>query len=316
MDDFRVPVYVIMGLLESGKSSFINEILGSGEFEDGTPGVVLTCEEGEVEISPSSAARCGMAIENVDEEEQLTGEFFQNLEKKYHPEKVFVEYNGMWDPDSIMNADFPDGWQIYQVVTLIDASTFAIYIQNMRSIIGNIIKCTELAIFNRCSEDQDLPMFRRNIKATNPQIQIMFEHKDGRMIELGKDIPPYDLNAPVIEISDEDFGIWYMDAAEDRERYDGKVVHFKGKVMKNRKFPHGYFVPGRNAMTCCAADIRFIGFLCKTSHIDELTHGQWLDITAKIKYERRKEYGGVGPVLHIQKAKSAQPPKEDLVYFY
>ena len=240
MDDFRVPVYVIMGLLESGKSSFINEILESGEFEDGTPGIVLTCEEGEVDISPSSAAKCGMAIENVDEEEQLTGEFFRNLENKYHPEKVFVEYNGMWDPDSIINADFPDGWQIYQVVTMIDASTFAVYIQNMRSIIGNIIKCTELAIFNRCSEDQDLPMFRRNIKATNPQIQIMFEHKDGRMIELGKDIPPYDLNAPVIEISDEDFGIWYMDAAEDRERYDGKVVHFKAKVMKNRKFQKGF----------------------------------------------------------------------------
>lgn len=315
MSNLEVPVYLIMGFLESGKTSFLQEIFESGEFADGDKGLFISCEEGEVELDEKATMACNIDTITIEDEEELTAEFLENCQRVYRPKRVFVEYNGMWDPDTILSVDMPKGWDIYQIVTMVDASTFAVYLNNMRSIIGNILKCTELVIFNRCSEEQDLPMFRRNVKALNSNIQMMFEHKDGRMIELGKDIPPYDLNADVIEIRDEDYGIWYMDSADDKERYDGKTVKFKGKVMKNRKFPKGYIVPGRNAMTCCADDIRFIGFLCKTSHADELKNGQWVTITAKIKYERRREYGGVGPVLYTTHITSAEKPEEDLVYF-
>ncbi len=314
-DLLTVPVYLLMGFLESGKTSFMNEIMGSGEFADGDKGVYIGCEEGIEEIDRHAARACRLDILEVENESELGTEYFARIDKKYHPQRVFIEYNGMWDPDTVFSADLPEGWGIYQVVTLIDASTFTMYLNNMKSIIGNIIKCTELVIFNRCDETQDLPMFRRQLKAVNNRIQMMFEHKDGHMIELGKDIPPYDIDAPVIEIPDEDFGLFYMDAAEDQERYDGKTVHFKGKVMKNRKFSPGYFVPGRNAMTCCEADIRFLGFLCKCDHIDLLKNGQWIDVTAKIRYEKRKEYYGIGPVLYTQHITNAQPPADDLVYF-
>lgn len=315
MDKLEVPVYLIMGFLESGKSSFLQEIFESGEFADGDKGLFISCEEGEVEIDEKVTMACKIDTITLEDEEELTADFLQNCQNVYKPKRVFVEYNGMWDPDTIFSVDMPKGWDIYQVVTMVDASTFTVYLQNMRSIIGNILKCTELVIFNRCSEEQDLPMFRRNVKALNSNIQMMFEHRDGRMIELGKDIPPYDLSADVIEISDEDYGIWYMDAADDQERYDGRTVKFKGKVMKSRKFPAGYIVPGRNAMTCCADDIRFIGFLCKTSNADKLKSGQWVNITARMKYERRREYGGVGPVLYTTHIASAEKPQEDLVYF-
>lgn len=310
-----IPVYLLMGFLESGKTSFMNEIMGSGEFADGDRGLYICCEEGETELDRHAAQSCKVETLSVEEESEITTEFFAEIEDKYHPERIFIEYNGMWDPDTILNVDFPQGWGIYQIVTLIDADTFGVYLQNMKSIIGNIIKCSELVIFNRCDDTQDLPMFRRQVKAVNNRIQMMFEHKDGHMIELGKDIPPYDVDAPVIEIPDEDYGLFYMDAAEDQERYDGKTVHFKGKVMKSRKFSPGYFVPGRNAMTCCEADIRFLGFLCKCDHLDKLKNGQWIDVTAKIRYEKRKEYYGSGPVLYTQHITAAQPPSEDLVYF-
>ena len=38
-------------------------------------------------------------------------------------------------------------------------------------------------------------------------------------------------------------------------------------------------------------------------------------ITAKIKYEKRREYGGIGPVLYATELTSAEKPKEELVYF-
>ncbi|MGN0204669.1 MAG: GTP-binding protein [Coprococcus sp.] len=315
MDKLEVPVYLITGFLESGKTSFLQEIFESGEFADGDKGLFISCEEGEVEIDEKVTLACNIDTVTLEDEEELTAEFLENCRNVYRPKRVFVEYNGMWDPDTILNVDMPKGWDIYQIVTMVDASTFAVYLNNMKSIIGNMIKCTELVIFNRCSEEQDLPMFRRNVKALNSNIQMMFEHKDGRMIELGKDIPPYDLNADIIEIRDEDYGIWYMDAADDRERYDGKTVRFTGRVMKNRKFPKGYMVPGRKAMTCCADDIRFIGFLCKTAQIDDVRNGQWVMITAKIKYEKRREYGGIGPVLYATQLTPSEKPEEELVYF-
>lgn len=233
MDKLEVPVYLITGFLESGKTSFLQEIFESGEFADGERGLLISCEEGEVELDEKATLACKIDTVTLDEEEELTADFLENCKNVYKPKRVFVEYNGMWDPDTILSVDMPRGWEIYQIVTMIDASTFAVYLNNMKSIIGNMIKCTELVIFNRCSEEQDLPMFRRNLKALNSNVQMMFEHKDGRMIELGKDIPPYDLNAPIIDITDDDYGIWYMDAADDKDRYEGKTVRFTARIMKN-----------------------------------------------------------------------------------
>lgn len=158
-------------------------------------------------------------------------------------------------------------------------------------------------------------MFRRNLKALNSNVQMMFEHKDGRMIELGKDIPPYDLNAPIIDITDDDYGIWYMDAADDKDRYEGKTVRFTARIMKNRKLPKNFCVPGRKAMTCCAEDIRFIGFLCKYPELDNLKNGDWVTLTANMHYERRREYGGVGPVLYATEVVECAAPEDELVYF-
>ena len=87
-------------------------------------------------------------------------------------------------------------------------------------------------------------------------------------------------------------------------------------VYVNRNLPKGYFVPGRMAMTCCADDTAFIGFLCKSSYVDRLKSRQWVTVTAKVTVEEREEYGGeTGVVLHSTNIKSDQKPEEELVYF-
>ena len=83
------------------------------------------------------------------------------------------------------------------------------------------------------------------------------------------------------------------------EHYDGKTIRFKGRVMKPRRMTPGYFVPGRKAMTCCADDTVFLGFLCRSHNVDKLKNGQWLTVTAKVYVEKRDEYSGEeGPVRH------------------
>ena len=85
--------------------------------------------------------------------------------------------------------------------------------------------------------------------------------------------------------------------------------------MIPKKFPANTFIPGRNAMTCCENDIRFIGYMCKSKFTDKLQQKQWLEITAEVRYENVPEYGGEGPVLYAKHLKSAEPPARDLVYF-
>lgn len=312
---FEVPVYMITGFLESGKTSFIQDVLSSPDFADGQKTLLLVCEEGEVEYDEKEYARHNIEIATVENEEDLTKEYLEYCQKYYKPYRVFIEFNGMWDAKKFADSHLPRRWEIVQVITLVDGSTFGVYLNNMRSILSNIFAYTEMVIFNRCSLDMDLQMYRRSVKAVNPQAMLAFEDPEGEPLELGKEQPPYDLNADVIEIEDTDFGLWYLDAMDTPERYNGKTVKFKGKVMIPKKFPANTFIPGRNAMTCCENDIRFIGYMCKSKFTDKLQQKQWLEITAEVRYENVPEYGGEGPVLYAKHLKSAEPPASDLVYF-
>ena len=100
------------------------------------------------------------------------------------------------------------------------------------------------------------------------------------------------------------------------EKYDGKTMRFKAMAYTGGRLPKGYFVPGRMAMTCCADDTAFIGFLCKSAYVDRIKSKQWLTVTAKAHIEKRAEYSGQeGLVLQSTNIKSAEKPEEELVYF-
>ena len=311
----EVPVYLITGFLESGKTTFLKEVLDSPDFADGARTLLVRCEDGEEEYDEKEYARHNISILPVEKEEDLTPEFLERWQKHYKPVRVFVEFNGMWDAKKFVDERLPKRWEVVQVITLVDASTFEVYLTNMRSILSNIFALTELVIFNRCSLDMDLLKYRRSVKAINQQAMLSFEDPEGRQLELGKEKPPYDLNADIIEIEDTDYGLWFLDVNDTPERYRGKTVRFTGKVMIPRKFDANSFIPGRNAMTCCANDIRFIGYVCRSKHAKKLQQKQWVQVTAEVRYEYAQEYRGEGPVLYAKHLKSVDPPKEDLVYF-
>ena len=57
MDEYTIPVYLITGFLESGKTSFLEEVFESGEFDDGDAGIYLRCEQGEEETNASDMVK-------------------------------------------------------------------------------------------------------------------------------------------------------------------------------------------------------------------------------------------------------------------
>jgi len=311
----KVPVYVVNGFLESGKTAFIQETLSDPYFSDGGTTLLLACEEGEEEYDEHILESYDVIRVQVEGKEEFTPEFLEACRKKYKPTQVMLEYNGMWGMQMFRDMQLPRGWFYAQGITLVDAGTFDLYMQNMKSLFMDMVQDSDLVIFNRCTEGTKAASYKRNIRAVNPKAQVEFEKEGGELFEYEDELP-FDLEAEIIEIADIDYGIWYIDALDHPEKYDGKTVRFKAMVMKPKELEAGLFAPGRRAMTCCADDTVFMSFLCKSQNVDKLKNRQWLTITAKIKVETRREYAGrTAPVLYTKALKSAEAPEEEMVYF-
>ena len=144
-----IPVYLIAGFLDAGKTDFINGILKDGfAAEDRT--LLLCCEEGETAYDHKVLGN--VFTYTIDEPEQMTPDFFKKLEKQYRPKQVIVEYNGMWSMEKLYREGLPANWILYQIMCLVDANTFEPYVRNMGQLMMEKISNADLLIFNRCNE--------------------------------------------------------------------------------------------------------------------------------------------------------------------
>ena len=272
------PVYVINGFLESGKTEFICFTLAQAYFQVKGKTLLILCEEGEKEYDSQLLERSRTEIERIENEEDFNPEYLTGLEKKHKPERIIIEFNGMWN---YKNVKLPWYWKIEQQITTIDGSTFSMYYTNMRSLLAEMIRKSEMIIFNRCDTVRDqLNVYKRNIKAVNSSADVIFEDANGEINEIFEEDLPYDLTRETIALDDQSYGIWYLDSMDHPERYLGKKVSFVAMVLKPEEFPMDYFVPGRLAMTCCADDMAFLGYPCEFSGAGALKQREWIKVTA------------------------------------
>ena len=306
------PVYVVNGFLESGKTEFITYTLAQPYFQVRGKTLLILCEEGENEYDRNLLRMSRTELELIEDEEDFNTAKLIELEKKHKPERILIEYNGMWNYKEMK---LPWHWKIEQQITVIDASTFPMYFTNMKSLLAEQLRSSELIIFNRCDNVEDLSSYKRNVKAINQKAEIVFEDANGEINAIMEEDLPYDLNAPVIELDNQGYGIWYLDSLDHPERYEGKTIQFTAMVLRPQGFPQGYFVPGRMAMTCCADDMAFLGYACEYDRTDTLTDRQWVKVTAKVTKEYFADYQGEGPVLHAISVGQTRAPKEEIINF-
>ena len=259
-----VPAYLFLGFLESGKSRFINETLRSEAFNDHAKTLLIACEEGEEEYDEEELKAINVDVVYLDEEEEFSEEKLEELNQKYQPEQVMIEYNGMWSMDTVLDARVPEGWMLVQIITTVNSKTFETYLNNMRGLMMEHVKYSQLVIFNRCTEEFTHQGYARTIRAVNRMAQVVYENENGdsRPADGDEDLP-YNLEDSHLDIADEDFGIFYMDIMDNPKKYEGKTVTYKGMIYRDAKLKGDSFVLGRFAMTCCADDIAFVGLLAK-----------------------------------------------------
>ena len=307
-----IPVYLVAGFLDSGKTDFINGILEDG-FANGQRTLLICCEEGELEYNPKALK--DVTVVTVEDESELTCSFLKQCEKKYRPKQVLIEYNGMWQMERLYREVLPANWVLYQIMTFVEASTFEPYARNMGQLMMEKITNADLLVFNRCTPELRDSLRSRNLRMVNRRADIYLENVDGTTEDyLTGDECPFDLNQDIIDIPDDDFGVWYVDVMDHPDRYAGKMVHMKLLMCHSQKYP-GTHCPGRFAMVCCENDIQFLGLVAKGRELKQYNNRDWIEVTARMAVEKHSAYNGNGPVMHVISIAPCEKPAQDVVTF-
>jgi len=312
----QIPVYVFTGFLDSGKSKFIQETLEDPRFNAGERTLLLVFEEGEEEYDFSVYPHQNVFLEVLDQE-TVTTKQLQALAKKHKAERVVAELNGMQLVGDLYMR-FPEDWAVAQEVMFADSTTFMAYNANMRNLMMDKLTGAQMVVFNRLAPGSDTMPFHKLARAANRRIDILYDYTDGTTsFDDVIDPLPFDINAPVIEVKDEDYAIWFRDVTEEPKKYDGKTVRFKAQVAMLRREKNNMFAPGRFVMTCCVEDIQFCGIPCRYDGSRSLESRSWVTVTAKISAEMHQLYkGDLGPVLTaVSVEKGAVPAEPDVATF-
>ena len=312
----QIPVYAFTGFLDSGKTKFIQETFEDERFNAGERTLLLVFEEGEEEYDLSTYPHKNVFVEVLDQQ-TVTTKQLQALQKKYKAERVVVELNGMQQVGDLY-MKFPEGWIVAQEVMFADSTTILQYNANMRNLVMDKLVGAQMVVFNRLEKGADVMPFHKLARAASRRIDILYDYTDGTtQFDEIEDPLPFDINAPVICVSDEDYALWYRDCTEEPQKYDGKTVCFKAQVAMLRRDKNGMFAPGRFVMTCCVDDIQFCGIPCRYDKAATLESRSWVTVTAKITAEKHKLYkGDVGPVLTaIRVETGAEPAQPDYCTF-
>jgi uncharacterized repeat protein (TIGR03943 family) len=291
------------------------DTLSQEYFATGERTLLIACEEGEIEYDTKELVKQNVYVEYVNEESDLTPGLLKKFDTSRKPKRVLIEYNGMWKVESIMEEIYPESWELAQIISTVDYSTFSMYWSNMRAMFINQHSLSDMVIFNRCDETAKKNELRRNVKLFNKKAQIGYDYVEGYNGSGEVEELPYDINSSEFTVEDDDYGIFYMDAMDNPDNYDGKTVHFNGVFFRPKKYPMNKFVPGRFIMACCAEDITFYGMLCIAENDVDFEERQWISVTADMKSENIPEYGSKGPVLYLKNIEAGTRPEDDLVYF-
>ena len=308
----QLPVYLFTGFLEGGKTHIIQESMEDQKFNSGEKTLIIQCEEGVDELDFSRFYGQNVYLETIEDESDFTAENLTALAKKNRFDRVIIEYNGMWLLNTLYQ-NLPANWVIYQEMMFADANTFLSYNANMRQLMVDKLQNCEMIVLNRTPDGIDKEEIHKVVRGVSRRAAITYDYPDGHVeYDEIEDPLPFDLDAPVVTIGDNDYAIFYRDLSEEMQKYDGKTVKFKGMVARDGNT----VLAGRHVMTCCADDIAYHPLVCIFSEPTNLKTRDWVTLTGKIKLEKHKLYRGPGPVLYVTATEFAVKPAQEVATFY
>lgn len=150
----NIKVEIVLGFLESGKTSFINYMLKSDEFKNETI-LVIQDEFGKSEIKAdfnNSKLNNKIIVISTDRNNDVTENNIKKFIQEYSPDRIFIEVNGMKNPNTII--DIFNGKSIKKlckiddIINVIDIKKFSILFRNMKGILASHIFNSNTMVLN------------------------------------------------------------------------------------------------------------------------------------------------------------------------
>lgn len=313
--DSPVTVFLFTGFLGAGKTTFIQQSLENIRFCTGEPTLLLICEDGEAEYNPARFANTGVTIRTIHSQEELTAGRLTSFLEKAQASRVLIEYNGMWMLDALAAA-LPQNWHIFREMAFFESDTFLTYNSNLRPLVYDKLKNCDVAAFTAPNSPRtDRTLFHKIVRGASRQAGIAYQYQDGHTeYDDIEDQDPFDLNADIVDIRDEDYAYWSRDITDNPEKYEGKTIRLRCRTVLRNDFPEGTVGIGRYVMVCCENDIQFVGFICEdlNGHIENNT---WILLTGTIHMKYSPVYERIGPVFTSASIQICDPPRHIVATF-
>lgn len=292
-----IPVTLIRGFLEAGKTTLINRLLCDEDFS-GHRLLLISCEEGEVEFDERILNKENVNFVQIEDEDLLTREYLEELSAQYAPSMVMIECNVMW---KMIEFELPRNWTVTKRTALLCGPTLGVYLDNMRSFLGPMLsRCDEILI-TQCQSPAMLIPSKAKLRPLLDDVSRAAIDVDGEYFSLDsvEDTVPYPLDSGIITISPEHYVYWYYDVQDHPERYENRRIAIDGDIKKSPVLKDGEFALGRIAITCCEADMSFLGFIAHSSDPSAIEQYARVHAEAVVTYRFMKNYNAVKPYLEV-----------------
>ena len=305
-------VYFVNGFMDAGKTTFIQTLIEEAYFKIDKTTLLVVCEDGDVEYDDYLMDNLNVQIRYIEDPKDFNAEHLAAIESEVKPARTIIEYNGMWSNQQL---DLPWYWDDIMHILIIDGATFEMYSKNMKAQLSEKIKESYMAVVNNCDSVMDkLANFRRNIRAANPNINVVFRDKEGEELNIRFDEDlPYNINDEVINIVDDQFSTFYIDSMENPDRYVGKRVKFIAQVKKPSDGRKGVFLATRQVMTCCINDLSLFGIICDFDGADYIEENSWVEIEGTIQKEFFEKYNVEAPICNVSRVKACSKPEKEII---
>lgn len=305
-----LPMFIISGLLESGKTTFIKDTFRADNNKTSKT-LLFVCEQGEEEYEQSFLDEYNIKVVYFEEQSDFTLERMDQETNLANPTRIIVELNGMWN---IADLEFPPYYELSECINLINFETFPIYFNNMRQRFLDNAKYADAVIFNRTiGKEEEVKNYTSVFRLTNSRAQYFCVGEDGQYQNAFDVELPYDIKQDVIKLKNDDFGIWYLDTFDRPELYENKVIDFNAMAVISKKLPKNSFIAARLTITCCSNDIQILGHLCMNTTMTKIRDRSWYHIVAKMKYEYSEIYKENEFVLYPTVIEKITKPANDVL---
>lgn len=305
------PVYVFSGFLDAGKTTAIKESLLDPNFNDGETTLIIAFEQGDVEYDEEFLYDSNSMVVYLDDIRELDQKKVEELDATYKPDRVVIELNGMQDDNLLFKEVTGNQWLIVDYLTFFDATQLKFQMLNWKQFVYNHVINSAVCYINR-SDNQDLVYFRNNLKAINRQLTVVFLDNDGKVTNKVEQ-QLFDTSKPLV-IDDDDYGLWYIDAVDNAERYDGCTITLKLKLLDVVKRYKNVCIMGRQAMVCCSNDLQNIGLTCVDVDPKKIDKNKFYTLKGNLKCLDDEE-GFKTCVLYVKDIAEAEAPQDEYVSF-